>query len=274
MYPELRSRARRIRGAATAAVACCALAAPASAGAASSGGGLIAPGKPQVADVVCLRDCIGGRTATPGAFVQVKGEALDFVTRVVFRGADGPIRARYTYRTPYRVRTVVPKGALTSRPYVISGRSSSNRSPHRLRVVPRSALPEEFFPVRGPHGYGDGFGAGRGHQGTDVFAACGTPLVAAVDGRIEHRAYHGSAGNYVVIDVRNSPDDLMYAHLIKPAPVRVGQAVSAGQRVGSVGETGNAVGCHLHFEYWKGDWYGGGHAVDSEPYLRRLDRES
>ena len=37
---------------------------------------------------------------------------------------------------------------------------------------------------------------------------------------------------------------------------------------------GDAVGCHLHFEYWSGDWYGGGHPVDSEPFLRRLDRKS
>lgn len=249
------------------------LAAPAAASAAS-GGGLVAPGKPSVNDVVCLKDCVGGRTATPGASVQVKGRSLDFVTRVVFRGADGPVGARSTYRNPYRVRAVVPKGAISGRPYVISGRVRSNRSPHRLRVVPRSALPEEFFPVRGRHGYGDGFGAGRGHDGTDVFAACGTPLVAAVDGRIEHRAYHGAAGYYVVIDMKNSPDDQMYAHMLKPSALRPGTWVRAGQRIGSVGETGNAQGCHLHFEYWRGDWYGGGSPIDSEPYLRRLDRKS
>jgi murein DD-endopeptidase MepM/ murein hydrolase activator NlpD len=273
LFPKLEFRARRL-SAVSALAASAAIAVPAAASAASSGGGLVAPGKAAVEDVVCLKDCIGGRTATPGASVQVKGVALDFVTRVVFRGADGPIRARYTYRSAYRVRAVVPKGALTSRPYVISGRSKSNRSPHALKVVPRSALPEEIFPVRGRHGYGDGFGAGRNHQGTDVFAACGTALVAAVDGRVEHRSYHGAAGYYVVIDVKNSPDDQMYAHLLKPAAVQAGESVSAGERIGSVGETGNAQGCHLHFEYWKGDWYGGGHAIDSEPYLRRLDRTS
>ena len=250
------------------------LALPAAAGGAS-GGGLVAPGMPSVNDVVCLKSCVGGRTATPGAAVQVKGTSLDFVTRVVFRGAAGPIRARTTYRNPYRVKTVVPKGALTGRPYVISGRGGkSNRSPHALRVVPRSALPEQVFPIRGPHGYGDGFGAGRGHQGTDVFARCGTALVAAVDGRVQRTAYHSAAGNYLVIDMRNSPDDLVYMHLLKPAPVQVGRSLSAGQRVGSVGETGNAQGCHLHFEYWKGDYYGGGHPIDSEPFLRALDRKS
>jgi murein DD-endopeptidase MepM/ murein hydrolase activator NlpD len=273
LFPK--RRFRRSPGALAAALAVCApLVAAPGAGSAASGGGLVAPGQPSVADVVCVKDCVGGRTATPGAFVEVKGRSLDYVTRVVFRGADGPIGARSTYRNPYRVKAVVPRGAVTGRPYVISGRTKSNRSPHPLRVVPRSALPEEVFPVRGRHGFGDGWGAGRGHEGTDVFAACGTPLVAAVDGRIEHRAYHGAAGYYVVIDMKNSPDDQMYAHMLKPSPLEPGRAVSAGQRIGSVGETGNASGCHLHFEYWKGDWYGGGHPIDSEPYLRRLDRES
>jgi murein DD-endopeptidase MepM/ murein hydrolase activator NlpD len=274
LFTKLASRSPRPRTAGAVLAICVGLAVP-SAAPGASGGGLVAPGMPSVEDVVCLKRCVGGRTATPGAAVQVKGTSLDFVTRVVFRGADGPIRSRSTYRNPYRVKAIVPKGALTSRPYVISGRGGkSNRSPHALKVVPRSSLPEQIFPVRGRHEYWDGWGAGRGHEGTDVGAACGTPLVAAVDGRVEYRAYHGAAGNYVVIDMKNSPNDQMYAHLLKPAPVRVGQSVSAGQRIGSVGETGNASGCHLHFEYWKGDWYGGGHPIDSEPYLRALDRKS
>ena len=44
----------------------------------------------------------------------------------------------------------------------------------------------------------------------------------------------------------------MYAHLQKPATVAKGQQVTTGQQVGNVGETGNASGCHLHFEIWVG----------------------
>ena len=48
------------------------------------------------------------------------------------------------------------------------------------------------FPVRGPHSYGDGVGAprsGHTHQGQDVLARCGTPLVAARGGRVQWKAY-------------------------------------------------------------------------------------
>ena len=46
------------------------------------------------------------------------------------------------------------------------------------------------FPLLGRHTYGDGFGAGRNHQGQDLFASCGTRVVAARGGRIQTRAYH------------------------------------------------------------------------------------
>ena len=46
-------------------------------------------------------------------------------------------------------------------------------------------------------------------------------------------------------------------HLREPSVVP-GQLVAAGQLVGAVGDTGNASGCHLHFELWEGAYYGGG----------------
>ncbi len=243
--------------------------------AAPAAGGVVAPGSPRVNDVICLTRCVGGRKATPGATVRVKGSALDYARTIVFRSDEGPIRARTTDRDGSWAKAAVPVGAIDSRPFVVDFRGErSNRSPYELEVLPPSAIPEEVFPVRGPHQYWDGFGAGRGHDGVDLGSACGTTLVSALDGRVQYRGYHGAAGNYTVIDTKGSNTDLVYMHLLKPALVRPGQSVAAGQRIGSVGETGNASGCHLHFEYWVGDWYGGGQAVDPMRYLKNWDRKS
>jgi murein DD-endopeptidase MepM/ murein hydrolase activator NlpD len=132
---------------------------------------------------------------------------------------------------------------------------------------------DHVFPVQGPHRYGDGFGAGRNHQGTDVFAECGTPLVAAQGGRVEYAGFHSAAGHYVVITGARSGEDYVYMHLRSPSPLRAGASVDTGQAIGEVGESGNASGCHLHFELWSAPgWYKGGAAYDSEPALRSWDR--
>jgi murein DD-endopeptidase MepM/ murein hydrolase activator NlpD len=131
------------------------------------------------------------------------------------------------------------------------------------------------FPVRGGHQYWDGFGAGRGHQGTDVGADCGTRIQAARGGRVQYAGYHSAAGHYLVIDARKSGRDFAYMHLTRPPRHATGDRVRTGENVGKVGDSGNASGCHLHFELWSSPgWYEGGHAIDSEPDLRKWDRYS
>ena len=257
------------------AVAALAVGAGAGTAGASSNGAVTAPGAPTVKDVVCVTQCVGPRRATRGAVVKVRGAFLNSVTRVVFPGPDGPIRARQKYRGATVVRAIVPRQAIGGRPYVVDSYGKrSNRSPRRLAIAPKSEIPRRIFPVRGPHSYWDGFGAGRGHEGVDVGAACGTRLVSAVAGTVQRATWHSAAGNYIVIDSKNSPDDLVYMHMIRPTTLNPGQHVNAGQTIGHVGETGRAYGCHLHFEYWSGDYYGGGSPIDPEPFLRRLDRNS
>ena len=125
----------------------------------------------------------------------------------------------------------------------------------RLGVYPAK------FPVRGRHQYWDGWGAGRGHQGQDIGAKCGTRMVAAQAGRVAFRGFDGGGyGNYVAINVKGSNHAHVYGHLKRRAKVRRGERVKTGEVIGKVGQTGNAVGCHLHFEYWQGSW-GSGHAT-------------
>ena len=137
------------------------------------------------------------------------------------------------------------------------------------------------FPVLGKHEFSLGagrFGAarsGHSHQGQDVMAACGTPLVAARGGKVQYAGFQGSAGNYVVIDGKGTTDDFMYAHLAEPSPLHAGDTVRTGQPIGLVGDTGDARGCHLHFEIWAAPgWYQGGRPFDPLPDLEKWDKYS
>jgi murein DD-endopeptidase MepM/ murein hydrolase activator NlpD len=137
------------------------------------------------------------------------------------------------------------------------------------------------FPVLGAHDFGDAaarFGAARSghtHQGQDVMASCGTPLVAARGGRVQYAGFEGNAGNYLVIDGKGTGMDFMYAHLAQPSPLQTGDPVRTGEPVGEVGQTGDATACHLHFEIWTPPgWYEGGSPIDPLPYLERWDAYS
>jgi len=139
-----------------------------------------------------------------------------------------------------------------------------------------SVLPEEpahVFPIDGPHDLGrsvtNGFGGGRGHDGQDMFADCGTPIVSASDGTVRRRETGDSeGGNYLVIEGAESGRDYVYMHLQRPPRVRAGERVGAGERLGAVGQTGNAHGCHLHFELWSPPGWQRGAVRDPLPLLR------
>ena len=141
----------------------------------------------------------------------------------------------------------------------VAGRAASRR-PQAPAALATGAfdLVDHIFPVRGRHTYGSGqaaFGAQRNghiHQGHDVFARCGTPLVAARGGVVKLNRFERSAGNYVVIDGEGTDVDYVYMHLREPSPLAKGARVLTGQPIGNVGDTGDARGCHLHFELWSG----------------------
>jgi peptidoglycan hydrolase-like protein with peptidoglycan-binding domain len=138
------------------------------------------------------------------------------------------------------------------------------------------------FPVPSPHNFGGAdarFGApraGHTHQGQDIPAACGQTEVAFETGTLKVNAYQaGGAGYYIVIHGALSGTDAVYMHLNAPSPIPAGTAVTAGELVGHVGDTGDAQGCHLHFERWSAPgWYVGGAAYDPLPELTYWDTYS
>ena len=163
--------------------------------------------------------------------------------------ADGrvgrPRRRRAAARGPLRLP------ALRNAPRGRAGRAARRRRPWRASCCSATA---SRSPARTPTARAPArFGAARGgysHQGQDVFAACGTPLVAAEGGTVKHKATHERAGNYIVIAGEQDGFDYAYMHLRDAALVNKGDQVVTGQPIGFVGQTGRASGCHLHFEMW------------------------
>ncbi|MDX6719274.1 MAG: hypothetical protein QOJ63_1528 [Solirubrobacteraceae bacterium] len=137
-----------------------------------------------------------------------------------------------------------------------------------------------IFPVAGAFDFGgvDGrFGAGRPghiHQGQDILATAGTPVVAPYGGTVLSTSFQKrGAGEYVVlagVDGRS----YFFAHCIRRSTaVAEDAAVAAGQQLCQVGSTGTASGSHLHFEIWSVGWrIAGGFPIDPLPELRAWAR--
>lgn len=121
-------------------------------------------------------------------------------------------------------------------------------------------------PVDGPNSFVDSFGdprpGGRTHQGIDLIAARGTPVVAVHSGTV-HRTSSSIGGYGIVLSHDGSADWTFYTHFDHYGAYGEGAHVGAGQVIGYVGNTGTTV-YHLHFEYHPG----GGAAVD--PYQALL----
>ena len=171
-----------------------------------------------------------------------------------------------------RLTAVDPRG----RKLVRSASASGRLALQVVEPVAPSPVAGGVFPIQGEWSFGGEdarFGAGRpghAHQGQDVIAAEGTPLVAVRPGYVRFRDFQaGGAGNYLVLrgDDRR---DYVYMHLQDGSLlVDKGAVVTGGQRIASVGNTGRSSGPHLHFELWPNGWQGDGSApIDPLPELR------
>jgi peptidoglycan LD-endopeptidase LytH len=122
-------------------------------------------------------------------------------------------------------------------------------------------------PVAGPNSFVDSWGAprsGHTHQGVDIMADYGTPVVAIVSGTITYAAYNGSGGNMIFLSGDNGNQ---YWYMHNQQNLVTSGHVSVGQQIATVGDTGNATGIpHLHFEYHPG----GGGAVNPYPLVASI----
>ena len=176
------------------------------------------------------------------------------------RSARHPGRTRILVRAPKRVvlpAPVVPAPAAL------------------LPALAASPGGRGVFPVAGAFSFGGTdarFGAGRDdhvHEGQDISAAAGVPVVAPYGGTVSSTSYQADgAGEYVVLDAVDGRD-YFFAHCIRGSTaVPEGAVVAAGAPLCQVGATGTASGPHLHFEIWNVGWrVDGGVPIDPLPEL-------
>lgn len=161
-------------------------------------------------------------------------------------GAEGPVQS--------------PSPTPTAGMYAASRTAKAHRAKNKAAPAGSSLKSyQPAFPLADPLGGGyrtsSPYGwrtdpvTGKGqdfHKGADLAVAEGTTVSAAAAGVVRRAGYNRSYGNYVRI-LHENGDETLYAHL-QYLFVRAGQPVEIGQRLGTVGQTGNATGPHLHFE--------------------------
>jgi murein DD-endopeptidase MepM/ murein hydrolase activator NlpD len=110
--------------------------------------------------------------------------------------------------------------------------------------------------------FGDPRSGGREHEGQDILAPRGAPIISPTEAVVLDRGVWPGAGNYVST-ANPGGENFRYMHLDQPSHLRPGDKLEAGDLIGFVGATGNASGGapHLHFEIRKSG------AIDPYPRL-------
>ena len=195
---------------------------------------------------------------TPGAgVVRVDAGSIPTGKRLAVNWPAGSVLAPGTYKVQLIVRglgnAVLARSARASGKTTVTVRAPAP-PPTPTPVAPGTGV----FPVAGAHTYGDGVGAartGHTHQGQDIAAAEGTPVVAPLAGTVLYVDNQLSAAGWYIVLHTADGRDMFFAHCqagsIGVAP---GAAVAAGQQICLVGHTGDATGPHLHFEIWVNGW--------------------
>jgi lipoprotein NlpD len=193
----------------------------------------------------------------PGTwYVVARGETLDEIARRAgVPGEDlleinGLSRAE-DVRPGKLIFLLAPPGAPT--PAGVAGESEPEPEPRVGLVTPGVGARLRWPLLNVAPMVGSPFGTrgARSHEGIDLPAPTGTPVVAAADGEVVY-AGNGIRGYGNLVVLQHEGDLLtVYAHNSELF-VTAGQGVRAGDRIAAVGQTGHATGPHLHFEVRQG----------------------
>jgi len=109
-----------------------------------------------------------------------------------------------------------------------------------------------------------------GHHAIDIAASYGSPVIAAVSGTVIYAGWRSYTGGGNVIWVQDGAKLYTTYNHLSAWYVHVGSRISAGQKIGAVGTSGEATGPHLHFEVWLGVPWGLGDVSDAVNPCRYL----
>jgi len=145
---------------------------------------------------------------------------------------------------------------------VVLGGALGSSLPVQFRGEPGGKIWPLEGPITSPFGMRvhPVYGKRRMHTGIDIAAPAGTPVRAALGGRVAHAGWAGELGLAVALD-HGDGQFTVYGHLSKVL-VEAGQTVRTGEVLGLVGSTGTSTGPHLHFAVW--EW---GRPVDPLKWL-------
>ncbi|HET8758497.1 MAG TPA: M23 family metallopeptidase [Solirubrobacteraceae bacterium] len=227
-------------------------------------------------------------TIAPGARLTVRYRILARVKRVRVRldllpeGQTTPAATRHLGRRrtgrrfTARWRPQLAPGRYTARLRASTlkrdGRGHASSTSLIEIEAPAVTSTAGVFPVRGPYTFGGDdsrFGAKRSghvHQGQDISAAAGTPVVAPRTGFISWRAYQADGAGFYLVLHADDERDYVFMHL-KDGTLLVdkGDGVTAGQPIAAVGTSGASTGPHLHFEIWPDGWYSSKQSAPIDP---------
>lgn len=237
-------------------------ASPFSTGGLSPAATVVSEGAPVTHEVV-PGDTLGAISSAYGVEVEavfvlngMGWETIIYPGDVIALTPDGAVGGPVGAPAPVIAPAPAPAPAPASAPEPVRTMSVAPASVSEPAVVPASApvgrlsAPVANMVANSPFGYRVNpltGGAAELHTGVDFAAGCDTPVLSSAAGTVTEAGFSAyGGGNRIVIDHGNGLQTT-YNHL-QSLGVQTGQSVGAGALIGIAGATGNASGCHLHFE--------------------------
>lgn len=180
------------------------------------------------------------------------------IANAVSNAISGVMRPKFNPTQPEATPETAPETASSWTPSIVPPSFVQDYFNRTIRPLglPGNGDVRLLFPLSIPSAITSAFGwrihpitgDQRLHTGTDLGAPMGTPVLAALTGRVIMADFFGGYGLAIALEHTNGSQQTLYAHLSEIF-VKPGDVVKQGTVIGRVGSTGNSTGPHLHFEF-------------------------